>query len=228
MRYVIVGAGRVGMRTARALREEGHQAVVIDPDESKVDRLRQEGVEAIRGDGSQEALLTSLDLDDVDALGALSGDILVNYIACMIADHHGCRTVMRVDDDYREYAFGKYSDSVDEVVYPERLGAIVAKNALLGGNIRAIADIARNLQLVELTVTDDSPMKGYTLSELELPADARLLAYGGVEDALSLPDPDTTLATGDRLVVIADFDVLDDIRRIVVGQEAPVPAEGGV
>lgn len=228
MRYVIVGAGRVGMRTARALREEGHQVVVIDPDESKVDRLHQEGVEAIRGDGSQESLLTSLDLDDVDALGALSGDILVNYIACMIADHYGCRTVMRVDDDYREYAFGKYSDSVDEVVYPERLGAIVAKNALLGGNIRAIADIARNLQLVELTVTDDSPMKGYTLSELELPADARLLAYGGVEDALSLPDPDITLSTGDRLVVIADFDVLDDIRRIVVGQETPVTAEGGV
>ncbi|MFB6169970.1 MAG: TrkA family potassium uptake protein [Haloarculaceae archaeon] len=228
MRYVIVGAGRVGMRTARALREEGHEVVIVDPDQSRVDRLRQEGVDAIQGDGSREDLLRSLDLADVDGLGALSGDILSNYVACMIADHHGCRTVMRVDDDYLEYAFGKYADAVDEVVYPERLGAILAKNALLGGNIRAIADIARNLQLVELTVTEDSPMKGYTLSELELPANARLLAYGTDSEALSLPDPDTTLSMGDRLVVIAAFDVLDDVRSIVVGDDTPVPAEGGV
>ncbi len=42
-------------------------------------------------------------------------------------------------------------DDVDEVIYPERLGAIAAKNALMGGTVRAIADVAQNIQLLELT-----------------------------------------------------------------------------
>jgi trk system potassium uptake protein TrkA len=137
---------------------------------------------------------------------------------------------MRADGDYREYVVRKYSKDVDEVVYPERLGAIVAKNALLGGNIHAIADIAPTLQLVELTVTDHSPMHGYTLSELELPGSARVLAFGKADGQTGLPEPDESMETGDRLIVIADYDVLGDVRAIVVGEEARTPstATGGV
>ena len=135
----------------------------------------------------------------------------------MIAKQRGCRTVMRVDEGYREGIYRKYADDVDEVVHPERLGAIVAKNALLGGNIRAIADIAQDLQLVEFTITEASPMRGYTLSELELPGESRLLAFGKADGAFGIPDPDESLATGDRLVVLAAFDTLGDVREIVAG-----------
>jgi trk system potassium uptake protein TrkA len=134
---------------------------------------------------------------------------------------------MRADGDYREYVVRKYSRDVDEVVYPERLGAIVAKNALLGGNIHAIADIAPTLQLVELTVTEHSPMHGYTLSELELPGSARLLAFGKADDRMRLPEPDQSMEAGDRLIVIADYDVLADVRTIIVGDDAPVPTAVG-
>jgi trk system potassium uptake protein TrkA len=103
---------------------------------------------------------------------------MTNLIACMIARAHNCRTVLRVRTDYQEYVFRKYASDIGEVIYPERLGAIAAKNALMGGDIRAIADIAQDVQLVELTVTESSPMRGYTLSELELPGGSRLLGYG--------------------------------------------------
>ncbi len=41
----------------------------------------------------------------------------------MIGKHFGCRTVLRVDEDYREEVYQKYAKEVDEIVYPERLGA---------------------------------------------------------------------------------------------------------
>lgn len=227
MQFVIVGAGRVGMRTARVLRDEDHGVVLIEPDEKKVERLQKEGFDVVRGDGTQEDLLLDLDLPAVDGLAALTGDAVVNLTACMIAKAHDCRTVLRVDDDYREYILRKYASDVDEVIYPERLGAIVAKNALIGGNIRAIADIAQNVQLVELTVTRASPMRGYTLSELELPSDSRVLAFGKADGALDLPEPDQSLEEGDRLVVIADFDQLSDVRRIIVGDTSRAPAQAG-
>ena len=227
MRFVIVGAGRVGMRTARVLREEGHETVIVEPDETTVNRLRDEGFEVVHGDGGDEETLLAQDLDDADGVAALSGDLVVNFVACMVGSAHGCRTVLRVDDDYREYVVRKYASDVDEVIYPERLGAIAAKNALVGGNVRAVADIAQNLQLVQLTVSPESPMQGYSLSEIELPADARMLAFGNADGQLALPDADRSLEVGDRVVVIADFDVLREVEQILVGDPAAA-ATGGV
>ncbi|WP_178918152.1 TrkA family potassium uptake protein [Natronomonas gomsonensis] len=227
MRFVIVGAGRVGMRTARVLREEDHDVVIIEPDETKVSRLDDEGFDVVQGDGSDEETLLAVGLEDADGIAGLSGDLVVNFVACMIGKAHDCRTVLRVDDDYREYVVQKYASDVDEVIYPERLGAIAAKNALVGGNIRAVADIAQNLQLVQLTITPESPMRGYSLTELELPADSRLLAFGKADGILELPGPDDSLEAGDRVVIIADFSVLRDVEQIIVGDTSHVTATGG-
>jgi len=227
MRFVIVGAGRVGLRTARVLDESGHDVVLVENDPTKVGRARENGYETIDGDGAVEDTLGQTALDDADALGALTGDLNTNFVACMIAKQFGCRTVMRIDEDYREEIYRKYAGDVDEVIYPERLGAIAAKNALLGGNIRAVADIDQNLQLVELTITEQSPMRGYSISELELPANARLLAFGKADGPLDLPGEDETLDLGDHLVVLADFDVLDSVRSIVVGETGRATAIGG-
>mgnify|MGYP000630860256 CR=1 FL=1 len=228
MRFVIVGSGRVGLRTARVLDESGHDVVVIDSDDAKVARAREEEYDAIEGDGAMEATLEEADLDSADALGALTGDLNDNFVACMIAKEHGCRTVMRIDEDYREEIYRTYAEDVDEVIYPERLGAIAAKNALLGGSIRAVADVAHNLQLVELTVTEQSPVRGYSLSELELPAHSTMMAFGKDGEPARLATDDDTLELGDHLIVLADFDALSDVRSIVVGETGRKAAAGGV
>ncbi len=218
MRFVIVGAGRVGLRTARALEDSGHDVVLVESHESAIDRARREEFEVVEGDGSREKIQKRAGVESADALGALTSDLNTNFAACMIANQYGCRTVMRIDEDYREDIYRQYADEVDEVVYPERLGAIVAKNALLGGNIRAVADIARNLQLVEFTVTESSPVRGYSLSELELPGESRLLAFGKADGSLRVPTPDDSLELGDELVILTAFEKLGDVRSLIVGR----------
>jgi trk system potassium uptake protein TrkA len=224
MRIVIIGAGRVGLRTARIVENEGHTVTLVERDYDKAERARNEDFDVFEGDGSSEDALEHAGLEDADALGALTGDLNTNFVACMVAKHEDCRTVMRIDEDYRENIYRKYAEEVDEIVYPERLGAIGAKNALLGGNVTAIADLAENLQVVQFTVSQDAPMRGYTLSELELPSGARILAFGKKDGALGLPLPHETLEVGDRIAVLAEFDTLDSVRQILVGDE--VAAEG--
>ncbi|QLK25923.1 TrkA family potassium uptake protein [Natrinema zhouii] len=218
MQFVIIGAGRVGLRTARVLRDEDHDVTLVERDEPTLRRARNQGFTVVEGDGSREDVLEEAGIESADAVGALSGDLNVNFTACMIGNHYGCRTVMRIDEAYREGIYRKYADQVDEIIYPERLGAIGAKNALLGGTIRAIADIAPHLQVVELTITTEAPVNGYTISELQLPADATVLAFGKGDQPLGIPTEDLSLEDGDRLVVLADFDVLSEVRQLLVGE----------
>lgn len=217
MRFVIIGAGRVGLRTARALRDEDHEVTLIERQPARIERARRHDFTVIEGDGSREDILTQAPLEDVDALGALTGDLNTNFAACMIGKHFGCRTVLRIDEDYREGIYQKYASEVDEIIYPERLGAIAAKNAILGGSVRAIADIAPSLQVLELPVTANSPVEGYSIDELELPGDARLLAFGKADEPMGIPFPEDSLEEGDRLAVLADFEVLEQVHRIIVG-----------
>ncbi|WP_306061239.1 potassium channel family protein [Natronococcus wangiae] len=224
MQSVIIGAGRVGLRTARVLREECHEVTVIECDDLVVKRALDQGFTVVVGDGAREAILKKAGITGADALGALTGDLNVNFTACMIANHYGCRTIMRVDQTYREKIYHKYADKIDEVIYPKRLGAIGAKNALLGGTIRAIADVAPHLQVVEHTITDEAPINGYTISELELPANATVLAFGKRGQSPEIPDIDLSLEAGDRLVVLADYKVLSDIRQLLVGETPSITA----
>ncbi len=226
MRFVIVGAGRVGLRTARVLAESDHEVTLVETDPEKIERAKKRGFSVIAGDGSREEPLLEAGVETADALGALTGDLNVNFAACMIGKHHGCRTVMRIDEDYREDIYRKYAGEVDELIYPERLGAIAAKNALLGGNVRAIADVAANLQVLALTVTPDSPMRGYTIGELELPGDAAVLAFGKAGKPMGIPLEDDSLEAGDQLAVLADFEVLEDVHRLIVGSENLQLAKG--
>ncbi|MFB6092068.1 MAG: TrkA family potassium uptake protein [Haloquadratum sp.] len=225
MRFVIIGSGRVGLRTARVLRDEGHAITIVERDRDAAERARDAGFEVIEGDGSREEVLREAGIEEAAGLGALTSDLNVNFAACSIAKHHRTWTVLRVDEDYREEVYEAYADEVDEVVYPERLGAIGAKNALLGGSVRAIADVAQNLQVVLMTVSEESPMRGYTVEEIALPANARIVAFGKADGTMGLPLADDSLEAGDRLAVLVDFDVLEEVRQLIVGEKL-APEEG--
>jgi trk system potassium uptake protein TrkA len=221
MRFVIIGAGSVGLRTARVLRDNGHEVVVVEKEQAAIQRATDDGFRVIENTGPLAEVLDRAGIESADALGALTDDLNANFAACMIAKGAGCRTVMRLDEAHGEEIYRQYADDVDEIVHPERLGAVVVTNALIGGNIRAIADIKQNLQLVEFTLGESSPMGGYSLSELELPSEASLLAFGKADESLRLPDEDDVLAVGDRLVVLTAFRKLGDVRRLVVGESSP-------
>ena len=218
MRFVIVGAGRVGIRTARVLASEGHEVVLVERDSKKVERARNEGFEVIEGDGTSEEVLEQADLESADAIGGLTGDLNVNFAACMVGKHYGCRTVLRIDEDYREEIYSKYASDVDEVIYPERLGAAGAKTALLGGDFNVIADLTAGLALTAMTIRPNSPAVGQRVNDLDLPADALVYAHGRADERLTIPLPGTTLEAGDSVAMVVERGVMDDVRASLLGE----------
>ncbi|WP_265107981.1 potassium channel family protein [Halosolutus halophilus] len=220
MMFVIVGYGRVGSRTARILTEEGHDVVVVDVDIDRIDRASKAGFDTVQGDGADESALVDAGIEDADAIGAFTPDLNVNFAACMVGTHHGCRTVLRIDEDYREDIYKKYAADVDEIIYPERLGAAGAKTAMLGGDFNVVADLAANLQLTVLEIRDGSPAVGKRISELDLPEAARIYAHGRQHESLTIPLPGTELAVGDEVAIIVETDRADDVRSALLPTSA--------
>jgi len=212
MKFVIVGYGRVGARTTRVLSEEGHEVIVVEHDPTRVDRAQEDGFVAIQGDGGDEDVLRKADLATVDAVGGLTGDLNTNFAACTLGKHHGCRTVMRIDEDFREEIYKDYAEDVDEIVYPERLGAAGAKTALLGGDFNVIADLTEKLQVTVFRIPEGSTATGKRISELDLPESARIYAHGHESDPMTIPLPGTELEVGDQVAVVVETEAVDEVR----------------
>lgn len=217
MKFVIVGYGRVGVRTTDILMNEGHEVIIVEIDSEKAQKARDAGLEVIEGDGEDERVLERADLDSADALAALSGDLNVNFTACMIANGHDCRTVLRIDEDYRQEIYEKYAADVDEVVYPERMGAAGAKTALLGGNLNVLADLTEHLTATSIDIPSESPVIGQRVVELDLPGNARLYAHGRRKEPMTIPLPQTRIEAGDRVALIAEQSSLESVQTMLTG-----------
>jgi trk system potassium uptake protein TrkA len=217
MKFVIVGYGRVGARAALVLQEEGHDVVVVENADSKVERAREAGFEVVEGDGSNASVLQRAGIDEAVAIGGLTGDPNVNFAACMIGKEFGCRTVMRISEDYRQEIYEQYAEDVDEVVYPERLGAAGAKTALLGGNFNAIGELTEKLQLASVTIPEGAPVVGTKVSDIDLEPHGRIYAHGRAKASMTIPLPGTTVEPGDQLALLTDRDALEDVRKTLLG-----------
>jgi trk system potassium uptake protein TrkA len=217
MRVVIAGFGRVGSRTARVLAEEGHDVTVIESDVEKAERAESRGFTVVRGDASNPSVLEEAGIDSADAVAGLTGEPKVDFDVCMEAKEYGCRTVMRLSEDIHSEIYREYEDEVDEVIYPERLGAAGAKTALLGGSFNAIAELTEDLQLTTVEIDADAPIVGRRVNDIEVDG-ARIYAHGHEHESLTIPLPGTEVEAGDRLAVLVEGDRIDAVRDALLGE----------
>jgi trk system potassium uptake protein TrkA len=220
MEFLIAGYGRVGIRTADILDSEGHEVTIVDNDPEKVQRAESAGFTAYQGEGDDEEVLREAGVDGADALGGLTGDLNVNLSACVIGDAAGCRTVMRIDDDYHADMYDKYASEVDEVIYPERLGAAGAKTALLGGDFDVLGDLTESLSAASVVVGDGSEVVGQRVVELDVPDGVLVYAHGRANEPMTIPLPQTEIGVGDEVAFIAEPELVESMRARLSGQEA--------
>ncbi|MDH5019717.1 FAD-dependent oxidoreductase [Halobacterium rubrum] len=85
-RFVIAGGGRVGLQTAENLADQGHEVVLVESDEDRVEELSDAytGL-VIHGDATRPSILKQTDLTRADAIAALTDETGTNLAICMEA-----------------------------------------------------------------------------------------------------------------------------------------------
>ncbi|WP_135823985.1 potassium channel family protein [Halorussus ruber] len=211
---VVAGAGRVGLRTVRILREYGHSVTVVERDRDRCEEISDEYLATIvEGDATHPDTLRQANLDDADVLAALTGNQGANLGICVagtrIAEGE-LRTVARIEDEGAE----SYREIVDDVVFPEELGAVGAANAAIGGDVRAFEEVAGDLRLLEVRVQEGAPAAGKTLSSVSLPRGSLVVSD---EVADGIPRPEMELRPGHTYIIAAEPAVADEVLNLMQG-----------
>jgi trk system potassium uptake protein len=227
MRTLIIGAGEVGSNTARMLSEEGHDVVLIEQDETLVERAS-EHLDAlvIHGNGASPKLLAEAGIEKADLLVAASSSDEANIIACLAAKARGVsRTVARIHNpDYYDpqEPFAAEMLGIDFVIHTEQMAAREIKEALLvPGAINVETFAEDSIEVAEVILNEDSPAVGRTLRDLRLPEASLVVGVVRRGEAL-VPRGDTVLERRDHVLLISGRRRIAEVVKSVTTDTEPV------
>ncbi|MFC6786696.1 potassium channel family protein [Halobaculum halobium] len=210
---IIAGGGRVGFQTAEILADLGHDVTIIEQDERVVTDIADEWMATvIQGDSTNPDIIEQAGIDQADTIAALTGETGLNLAVCLAASelHPGVRTVARIDRAAGE----AYTRFVDAVVFPERAGARVAANEVVGSDVQTLADVTGTLDIMLVRVAEGAPAAGKQLTDVRFPAGALIVSD---EDGHRIARSDTTLTPGGRYVVAVEPNVADEVMNLMRG-----------
>jgi trk system potassium uptake protein TrkA len=213
LNVVIAGGGRVGFQTAELLADRGNDVTIVERDADVCDDITDAWVATvIEGDATNPDILEQAGVTEADVVAALTGETGLNLAVCLAAAEMGetVRTVARVDRAAAE----SYTRFVDAVVYPERAGARVAANQIVGSDVQTLADVTGTLDIMQVRVLEDAPAAGKTLSAVRFPTGTLVISDG---DGERIARPDTTLEAGRHYVVAVEPDVADEVLDLLQG-----------
>jgi len=210
---IIAGGGRVGFQTAGILADRGHNVTIIERDEAIVSDIADEWMATvIHGDATNPDIIEQAPIERADVIAALTGESGLNLAVCLAAVELApeIRTVARIDRAAGE----AYTRFVDAVVFPERAGARLAANEIVGSDVQTLADVTGTLDILLVRVDEGAPAAGKTLSEVRFPEGTLIVSD---DDGERIARPDTTLTPGSRYVVAVEPDVADEVMNVMRG-----------
>jgi len=219
MKVAIAGAGNVGTFIAKDLRSAGHAVLLIEENLDLVKRLEPTmDVEFFAGDACEVSNLTRAGIGDADVMVAATGEDQVNLVVSLLAKQEFAvpRVVARVNHPKNQWLFNETWGVDVSVSTPHLLSALVEEAVSVGSLVRLLQFEGGNARLVEVTLAEDSPARGLSLSAMDVPRDASIVAI--VRDGkVVVPRGDTVMAIGDEVLALVTTDSEQQVQELLIG-----------
>ena len=219
MYVVIAGGGKVGSYLAQVMLDSGNEVAVIEETLSTADRLsvQLEGSYlVINGDCCNSRFQEDAGIRRADAFGASTGQDDSNLVACEIASRvfHVPRCIARVNNPKNLRIFREVG--IECVSSTTLIANLIEEEAMLG-SVSVVTSLTHgNVSLSEVVVPHrrhHSDDEGVHVASIPVPEGAILAAVASTDD-VEVVGEDTLAYPGDKVIVIADNDVLDDVRAV--------------
>jgi voltage-gated potassium channel len=214
--FIICGYGRIGRVVARQLHRQHVPYVVVERDPVRLQTAIEEGALAVEADASREEVLKRVGIDRARGLIAAVGTDAENVYAVLSARvlRPDLFIVGRAETDDATQKLKRAG--ADRVISPYQIGGIQIAQTALRPAVVDFVDFATssdNLELAmeEVTIPAQSSLAGKSLLEANLRQRYGVIVVGIQRQDRSMdfnPEPDTSMRSGDKLVVLGRPDSL--------------------
>ena len=220
MYVVISGGGKVGEYLATVLLSSGNEIAIIERDPEIADRLSmllQGRYLIIRGDGCDSRYQEDAGIRKADVFVATTGQDDNNLVACEIAQRvfNVPRCIARVNSPQNLRIFRALN--IESISSTELTATLIEEETLLG-SVSVVSTLTHgNVVLISVTVPRfrvHNMRKGVLVDEVPIPEGSLIVAVEGSDDVQVVTES-TRLFPGDKAIVVADSDIVDEVRAAI-------------
>ncbi len=219
MYIVIAGGGKIGEYLAGVLLQSGNAVAIIEEDLDTADRLSMvlEGrYLVIHGDGCDSKYQEDAGIRRADVFVATTGQDDDNLVSCEIAQRvfNVPRCIARVNSPKNNRIFKEVG--IECVSSTTLIANLIEEETLLGSMSVAGLLTHGNVMLAEVVVPKmrhHDNEEGIEVGQIDMPEGSIIVAVS-TRDDVEVVSSDTALYSGDKAIVAADSDVLDEVRAV--------------
>lgn len=163
---LLIGLGRFGRHVAITLSNLGHQVMVVDKNEERIDAVLPYVTKAQIGDCTNEEFLSSLGIRNFDLCIVAIGDNFQSSLetTSLLKELGAVKVVSRAARDVHKKFLLR--NGADEVVYPERHMAVWTAIRYSSDHVFDYIDLGEDYSIFEIEVPKS--WVGKTISELDI------------------------------------------------------------
>jgi len=219
---LIAGGGTIAYYLARQLIEAGINVKIIEKDEARANELAERLPSAlvIYGDASDKNLLTEEGLDNVGAFVTLTGIDEENVLLSLYAkDVTDAKVITKVDRNSFNELIGKLD--LDTVIYPSAITTelilqyVRTKQNAMGNNVENLYKLVEDkVEALEFKIGENAPIVDIPLQKMNL-KDNLIICGILHEGKFIIPNGESTVSVGDRIIVVTSQKKLNDVGDIL-------------
>ncbi len=220
-RVLVSGGGRMGECVARRLASRGIGTKIIEGDRPRCEQLAEalNKVVVLHGEGTDQRLLTEEGVRDVDMFISAAEDEEENVLTALLAKRLGAKRVVSLVDT-TEYIPLASTIGVDVVLSPMLSAVSAILQFIRQGKVLSVSTLREELvEAIEFIAMETSKIVGKPLRKLSIPKGA-LVGSIVREKEVIIPDGDTVIQAGDRVLLFARPELIPRMEKAVkVGLE---------
>lgn len=226
--YIVVGYGRLGRTIVEQLRAMDAPVVVIEREGPNAEAAERDGLIAITGDASDDAVLRQAGIERARGLAVAVSSAAEGVYVTMSARElrPDLEIVTRVSDP--EHALKAKRAGATNVVNPHVMGGWRMAQGLARPHASTFLDLAMlasnaELAIDEFGIRDGSPLIGRTLAAVKLGEDGVLVVAIRRADGtlLAAPRGDAKILAGDVLIALGAPAAIQRIERRFIDASTP-------
>jgi len=149
-KFAVIGVGKYGASIARRLADKGAQVFAFDPNEEKINNIKDDVAFAVTLDATDFRALKSQNIDEMDAVVVSIGENFeATILTCVhLLDLGVKRIIARASGDHQRLILGKIG--VTEILTPEKEVADAVREKLINPDIISFFSLPDDHEIAEI------------------------------------------------------------------------------